>query len=305
MAFVFRQGDLPKLDLQVDRGADFQVWKAQWDVYISLSGLDKQAQSKHVQALTLCLSRETVTIVDNLGLTDTQRSRGNVKTIIEAIQTQVEGQINESVKHRNFRRRSQQQGKTFDDFLAKTCKFCSEDCTQKNIRDQIIEGLVDGEMVEELLKEKDLTLEKIIGKCQAQETAKKQRAVMATGTLLETTIQAIRKPRPTAQMTQTTQTCPGCGGRFHQGGRNQSPAYNMTCHNCRRLGHPAKVCRGRWISPPTPPAPNQEQRSTMALYTQTQPTPHISASKSNKDNIIDPAPTIGIQITFLNRNAEV
>ena len=100
MTFVFRQGDLPKLDLQVDRGTDFKAWKAQWDAYISLSGLDKQAQGKQVQALTLCLSRETVTIVNNLGLTDTQR--GNVKTIIEAIQTYVEGQINESVERRNF-----------------------------------------------------------------------------------------------------------------------------------------------------------------------------------------------------------
>ena len=128
---------------------------------------------------------------------------------------------------------------------------------------------------------------------------------MATGTLPDTTIQAIRKPRPTAQTTQNTQTCPGCGGRFHQGGRKQCPAYNMTYHNCRRLRHLAKVCRGRRISPPTPPAPNQEQLSTIALSAQTQPTPHINASKSNEDNIIDPAPTIGIQITSLNGNVEV
>ena len=91
--------------------------------------------------------------------------------------------------------------------------------------------------------------------------------------------------------------------RFHQGGRKQCPAYNMVFHNCRLLGHLVKVCRGRRILPPTLPAPNQEQRST--LYAQTQPTPHINASKSNKDNIIDLAPTIGIQITSLNGNAEV
>ena len=151
MAYVFRQGDLPKLDLQVDRGTDFKAWKSQWDAYISLSGLDKQSQAKQVQALTLCFSRETVTIVDNLGLTGAQR--GNAKEIITGIQRYVEGQINESVERRNFRRRSQQQGESFDDFLvslrelAKTCNFCSDQCTQKNIRDQIIEGLMDGDTV--------------------------------------------------------------------------------------------------------------------------------------------------------------
>ena len=49
-------------------------------------------------------------------------------------------------------------GETFDDFLislrelSKTCKFCSESCTEKKIRDQIIEGDKDGNMVEDLLQ---------------------------------------------------------------------------------------------------------------------------------------------------------
>ena len=84
-----------------------------------------------------------------------------------------------------FRRRVQQLGETFDDFLvslrelAKTCKFCSDNCTQKNIRDQIIEGLLDSDTVEHLLQEKDLTLDKAITTCRAQEAAKKQRAEIA------------------------------------------------------------------------------------------------------------------------------
>ena len=99
MSYAFRQGDLPKLDLQVDRGTDFKAWKSQWQAYLSLSGLGTQAASKQVQALTLCLSRETVTIVENLGLDDAQR--GSVTEIVTAIQRYVEGHINESVERRN------------------------------------------------------------------------------------------------------------------------------------------------------------------------------------------------------------
>jgi len=178
MSYVFRQGDLPKLDLQVDCGVDFKAWKTQWSAYTSLSGLDKQSAPKQVQALTLCFSRETLTIVDNLGLTEEQR--GDATCIVEAIQRYVEGQINESVERRNFRRRTQQPGEAFDDFLvalrelAKTCQFCSDECTQKNIRDQIIEGLIDGDTVESLLQEKDLTLDTTITKCRGQEAAKHQ-----------------------------------------------------------------------------------------------------------------------------------
>ena len=76
MAYTFRSGDLPKLDLQVDRRTDFSAWKAQWEAYMSLSGLDKEPETKQVQALTLCLSRETLTILDNLGLTKSAQGKG-------------------------------------------------------------------------------------------------------------------------------------------------------------------------------------------------------------------------------------
>ena len=59
MSYAFRPGDLPKLDLQVDRGADFKAWKSQWEAYLSLSGLGTQGAAKQVRALTVCLSRET------------------------------------------------------------------------------------------------------------------------------------------------------------------------------------------------------------------------------------------------------
>ena len=151
-SYTFRLGDLPKLDLQIDRGSDFAAWRTQWDSYDSLSGLSAESADKQVQALMLCFSRETLTIVENLGLTPEQRKDG--ETIISAIKSYVDGHINESVERRNFRKRVQQRGETFDDFivalreLVKTCNFCSPACTAKSIRDQIIEGILDGDTID-------------------------------------------------------------------------------------------------------------------------------------------------------------
>ena len=112
-----------------------------------------------MQALTLCFSRETVTIMENLGLCEAQR--GNAGDIVKAMGVYVTGQLNESVERRTFRRHTQQPGESFDDFLvslrelAKTCNpcnFCNDGCAQKNIRDQIIEGLTNGDIVEDLLQ---------------------------------------------------------------------------------------------------------------------------------------------------------
>ena len=52
MAYTFQPGDLLKLDLQFDWGTDFSAWKAQWEAYMSLSGLDKEPETKQVKALT-------------------------------------------------------------------------------------------------------------------------------------------------------------------------------------------------------------------------------------------------------------
>ena len=53
----------------------------------------------------------------------------------------------------------------------------------KNIRDQLIDELLDGDTIESLLQEKELILDKAINKFQAQEAAKKQRANLASSQL--------------------------------------------------------------------------------------------------------------------------
>ena len=103
-----------------------------------------------------------LTIVNNLGLTTEQRT--NVTSIVEVMQWYVDGHINGSFEQRNFRRRVQQVGESFDDFLvplrelAKTCNFCSDRCTQKNLRDQAYFIMINGDAVEDLLQETGLTL---------------------------------------------------------------------------------------------------------------------------------------------------
>ena len=77
--------------------------------------------------------------------------------------------------------------------IVKTRNFCSNECTQKNIHDQLIEGILDGDTVEDLLQLKDLTLDKAIQVCQAQEADKKQCANMIS--IHQESVAAIRNPQ--------------------------------------------------------------------------------------------------------------
>ena len=266
MPYTFRQVDLPTLDLEVDKGSDFIAWNDQWQAYRTLSGLSSEEATTQANVLRLCFTRDTLTTVNNLGLTKGQKN--DPVAIVQALKHHVEGQINVTVERRNFRKRKQQLGETFDDFLcslrelAKTCQFCNDDCTQNNLRDQIIEGLNDSDTVQELLKEQRLTLPVTITTCRGMEATKKEvnnikgASVQRISGHRETEVtnkskkHTRQQPSSSSDMSntqtyspQSQRKCPGCGKGPHQGGRRNCPAIKADCRSCGKTGHYEAVCR--------------------------------------------------------------
>ena len=293
-SYVFRTSDLPKLDLDTDKGTDFQAWHHQWLAYRSLSGLSGESASKQVQALQLCFSRETIHVVENLGLTNAEKK--DQAQIIAALKRHVDGRVNETIERRCLRRRTQQVGEPFDDFLvslrelAKTCNFCNNDCLQKALRDQIIEGLLDGETIQELLQVRELTLDQAITKCRGLEAAKKSRQDIQ-GMIEVNSFRA----KPAKHANSHTGICSGCGNAFHEGGRKKCPAFHQTCRNCGKMGHFSKVCLQKQVPPG-----QQKQVTPQAktLYTDNLPLVHISELSDSKP--LTPAPTVKMQVATCN-----
>ena len=312
MPYTFRQGDLPKLDLEVDKGSDFIAWNAQSKAYRTLSGLSDEEATKQADVLRLCFTRDTLTTVNNLGLTQDQEN--DPVAIIEALRNHVEGQLNVTVERRNFRKRKQQLEETFHDFLcslkelARTCQFCNDACTRNNIRDQIIEGLNDSDTVQELLKEQRLTLPNAITTCRGMEAAKKEVTNMK-GTSVQRinhkktevknkSKQKQRRSSPANTNTkqnsspQSQGNCPGCGRGPHHGGRRNCPAIKVDCHSCGKIGHFESVCQSK----------NKENN------------PSVNALEVNKNNHLwsinavtaePPAPTVLLHARALNGEADV
>ena len=103
---------------------------------------------------------------------------------------------------------------------------------------------MDGDAIEELLKECGLTLDTTILKCCAQEAARQQREEITSTPVGNSLVQAVQKTS-LGTSHRLSSTCPGCGAGHHQGGRQNCPAYHATCHNCNKTGHFAIVCRSR------------------------------------------------------------
>lgn len=209
----------------------------------------------------------------------------------------MEGRINETIERRNLRQRKQLQGESFDDFivslreLAKTCNFCSNECLQKALRDQIIEGLLDGETIQELLQVKDLTLDQAISKCRGLEAAKKSRSDIQGSV----DIHAVHTKAPSSNLSPP---CIGCGNKQHEGGRKNCPAYRRNCRRCGKIGHFSIVCRQG-----TPQAGMKQMKSIPKANT-LRVIPSIQLSKTTSHQIV-PAPTVCIQVTTSNGQANI
>ena len=160
--------------------------------------------------------------------------------IIDAMQRYVDGHINETKEYHKFHRWTQQQGETFDDYLilwrelAKMCKFCSDSCMQKSIRDQIIEGLCDGDTMEDPLQESELTLATTVTKCRTKEASKKNWSQMVVQEQETNMVATLHNPQPGAQQ-RKSHTCSDCGGTLHKGGRIHCPAYDKVCSCCHKV----------------------------------------------------------------------
>ena len=211
---------------------------------------------KQAMALLLCLSKETIKVVENLGLSDAQMKDSGV--ILDALETHIRGQVNETVARRDLRKRTQEAAETVNDFvvavrnLVTTCNFCNEECEQKAIKDQLIGGLNDGDAVEELLRIKDLTLTQAMDLATAVESAKKSRDHLKGIDVCRTNRNKGNHEKSHGSSSQRREesgyddgvTCRKCGREEHTGGKN-CPAKHKWCNECGKKGHFASVCENK------------------------------------------------------------
>ena len=116
---------------------------------------------------------------------------------------------------------------------------------EKNIRDQVIEGVYDGDTVEDLSVQANLSQGN--SQMSQQRDSKKYRSDIAAS---ESEVVATVCHSPQASTNHTPLACPIAQDvdqhkTSHGGGRRQCTAYNRTCAHCHKVGHFAKVCRSR------------------------------------------------------------
>ena len=265
--------------------AEFAAWKETWQDLYHCKRLKTWDRATQLSALRSCLDeelrryiRESIIDVD---------SDPTVETLILAVERYLRNQRNPLLDRLEFYRLQQDNGETFNSFfttlkehykacafqdraLCSTCQGRITDChlchgrllthEEETLRDRIITGIADSGTRRKLLAEPELTLQKAVEICRAEETAD------TTQQTIDSTpperLQAVRRSnyqRTKSQLRNTesshsqkstppVELCPQCGYRRHQD-KLKCPARGKECNLCGKIGHFQRVCRTREATP--------------------------------------------------------
>ena len=138
--------------------------------------------------------------------------------------------------------------------LSKDCNFkpvTASEHRDQFIRDAFISGLLNNQIRQRLLENKELDLQTAFDQVRSIDTALKSAEYYQTHTLASINPHEVQKKSVSLREDEKIKTkdvsarlaksCSYCGGFFHP--RYRCPARNATCYKCQKKGHFYSVCR--------------------------------------------------------------
>ena len=295
----------PKLDVSLTKGTSFLTWRELWNDYSLVNDLEEIDAKKKVALLRLNMVPETVEVVNNLCLSEADKAIPD--KILDALEKHILGRVNVTMENRNFRKRCQEKNEAFDDFLvslrqlATTCEFCNDNCRNRAIRDQIVEGHNDQDVVKQLLQVPKLTLDKTIEVCRALESAKQKASSLQEISKVNVVKSSYKKNKKQGQVrgknvaqhaSSSVSPCSRCGHAVHTTANGECPAAKTQCRKCDRVGHYKIMCRSSLAMSNKRPKLNKGQSSNKKICKLG--AFRINRARSGSDE--EPAPTVRSQV---------
>ena len=261
----------------------WKLFKQRWTTYAILTNLDSLDDKIQV-ALFLHVIDDDALRTCNGFVFDTPDDQRKISEVISKFDEFAIGEQNITFERFKFNQLTQSPGEQFETFLselrqlAKSCSFCDQ-CRDSLIRDRIVIGIREPETRQDLLKVRNLTLEKCIDICRSAEDASTQSRtiqpeVAACNTNQKGKARYNKKPDQSKQPARTTTfksptgatphqrsfkrptrqdykppnsnphgQCGFCGYSAHN--RIDCPARRATCSSCQKIGHYHKMCRSK------------------------------------------------------------
>lgn len=217
-----------------------------------LSQLEKHDKVVQVALFKHVLADDALKAYNSFVFT-TEESERTVNEITEKFEEYAIGKVNETYERFVFNCRNQVEGETFEQFysnlrsLVKTCMYCDK-CLPSMVRDRIVLGIRDSCLQTELLKVRDLTLEKCIDICKAAENATAQNRILRPDTVNKVTHEnrgyREKNDKGKVNYEKPKKDCWFCGLK-HVFVKEKCPAFGKKCAACGLNNHFAQMCRSQ------------------------------------------------------------
>ncbi|KAG1686326.1 E3 ubiquitin-protein ligase RNF31 [Nymphon striatum] len=224
-------------------------WKnfsREWNSYRVCSRLDKQPNEIQFHAFLTAVGKEGRQLYEGFRYT-AEECKTDLATVINKFETFSLGTQTELAIHAQFYSRMQREEESTSSFisdvfrLADSCRFTAD--KDVIVRDKIALGITDQQLRQRLFRQHELTLDKVITMCRADEAAKAQTHLLYQKPEFVMTSLSEQTSSQINRVERGNVTCTFCGYN-HENDRNSCPASRKVCHKCNKTGHFAKCCRG-------------------------------------------------------------
>ena len=237
------------LILQGNLSENWRKWKQRFELYSAASGLKDKDEGVQSATLLHVVGEEALEIYNTFSW-DEEGDAKKVSKIMEKFEAYCNPRKNVTWERHVFNTRNQQVGETIDRCVTdlktkvRSCEFGV--LTDSLIKDRIVCGILDDRTRSRLLREPDLSLQKALDICRANEATTTQMKLLTATSGASfapdtTEVCTVEKHKAKTQTDKRKHHCGRCG-KWHS--RQQTcPATGAECHKCGRKNHFAKVCR--------------------------------------------------------------
>ena len=220
---------------------NWRRWKQRFQIFMTATGTDTKGDEVKYATLLHFAGPEALEIYNTFTWT-VEGDKKNISKILEKFEEYCTPRKNITWERHIFNTKVQQPGESIDHYatdLRKKASSCEFGILRDSlIRDRIVCGICDDRTRSRLLKEADLTLEKAVDMCRADEITASQIKTLAQPAQPELGLQLLKNNSKFT--TRRKQECGWCGETHPQG---QCPAFGKYCDKCGKRNHFAKVCR--------------------------------------------------------------
>ncbi|XP_065839108.1 uncharacterized protein [Oscarella lobularis] len=235
------------------------LWIKRYGYYRDAIELDKRDAATQISALLRHMGEESDDVKSKLDLTPAEAN--DYDAIVAKFTAYFDKTSDYLLERYHFHNRRQNADERVFTFfialnsLSLTCKY-DESVRRELVRDRLIVGLRDTEIVVELLSTPDLTLDEATDIARRMERAAEMAEEMSRkpgrrhGKSTTAPTRGGRRPSKWVPPPPGQPSCARCGYQLYHNNRGSTicPAANVRCDKCDKIGHYGRVCKKETVS---------------------------------------------------------